>query len=152
MTVTAAPVLTDALLDRCRERAPGYDRENRFFQEDFDELKAAGYLRMAVPKEFGGLGMTLAQVARETRQLAQYAPATALVHQHAQLLGGRRRGSAGAAATSRSSGSCARRPPAKSSPRATPSTATTFRACCRRRRPSASTAATSSPAARRSAA
>jgi len=33
---------------------------------------------MAVPKEFGGQGMTLAQVARETRRLAQYAPATAL--------------------------------------------------------------------------
>src|SRR2546423_13817047 len=33
---------------------------------------------MAIPKEFGGVGMTLAQVARETRRLAQYAPATAL--------------------------------------------------------------------------
>ena len=33
---------------------------------------------MAVPKEFGGLGMNLVQVGRETRLLAQYAPATAL--------------------------------------------------------------------------
>ena len=33
---------------------------------------------MAVPKEFGGLGMNLVQVGRETRRLAQYAPATAL--------------------------------------------------------------------------
>ncbi len=43
-------------LDRCHERAPVYDRENRFFQEDFDELKDAGYLLMSVPREFGGHG------------------------------------------------------------------------------------------------
>jgi alkylation response protein AidB-like acyl-CoA dehydrogenase len=73
-----ASVLTQSLLDKCRERAPMYDRENRFCQEDFDELKAAGYLKMALPKEYGGPGMTLAQVSRETRQLALYAPATAL--------------------------------------------------------------------------
>jgi alkylation response protein AidB-like acyl-CoA dehydrogenase len=33
---------------------------------------------MAIPREFGGLGMNLAEVGRETRRLAQYAPATAL--------------------------------------------------------------------------
>jgi alkylation response protein AidB-like acyl-CoA dehydrogenase len=33
---------------------------------------------MAVPREFGGLGMTLAEVMRETRRLAQYAAPTAL--------------------------------------------------------------------------
>jgi alkylation response protein AidB-like acyl-CoA dehydrogenase len=71
-------ILSQQLLDRCRERAPGYDRDNKFCQEDFDELKAAGYLLMAVPKELGGHGLTLAQVSRETRTLAQYAPATAL--------------------------------------------------------------------------
>jgi alkylation response protein AidB-like acyl-CoA dehydrogenase len=78
MIATSAPILSEALLQKCRERAPVYDRENRFFQEDFDELKAAGYLLMAVPSEFGGHGFNLAQVARETRRLAQYAPATAL--------------------------------------------------------------------------
>ena len=78
MSVASESVLTERLLERCRERAPQYDRENRFCQEDFDELNAAGYLLMAVPRELGGLGMTLAQVARETRKLATYAPATAL--------------------------------------------------------------------------
>jgi alkylation response protein AidB-like acyl-CoA dehydrogenase len=77
-TTTTESVLTQSLLDKCRERAPLYDLENRFFQEDFDALKAAGYLQMAVPKEFGGHGMNLVQVGRETRLLAQYAPATAL--------------------------------------------------------------------------
>ena len=75
---TSESVLSDSLLERCRERAPIYDRDNRFFQEDFDELRAAGYLNMALPKEFGGLGMNLVEVARETRRLAQFAPATAL--------------------------------------------------------------------------
>src|SRR2546426_1821697 len=78
MAVAPESVLTQSLLDRCRERAPLYDRENRFCQEDFDEVKAAGYLLMTVPRELGGLGMNLAQVARETRKLATYAPATAL--------------------------------------------------------------------------
>ena len=70
--------LPQDLLERCRERAPAYDRENRFFQEDFDELKEAGYLLMTVPTELGGHGMRLHEVARETRRLAYYAPATAL--------------------------------------------------------------------------
>jgi alkylation response protein AidB-like acyl-CoA dehydrogenase len=78
MSVATGSILPDALLERCRERAPRYDRENRFFQEDFDELRSAGYLLQAVPTEFGGLGYTLPEVARETRRLAQFAPATAL--------------------------------------------------------------------------
>jgi alkylation response protein AidB-like acyl-CoA dehydrogenase len=79
MILTASQsILSDALLEACRSRAAGYDRDNRFCQEDFDELKAAGYLNMSLPKEFGGLGFTLAQAGRETRRLAHYAPATAL--------------------------------------------------------------------------
>jgi alkylation response protein AidB-like acyl-CoA dehydrogenase len=77
-TTTPDAVVSQATLERCRERAPRYDRDNLFFQEDFDELCAAGYLLMAVPREFGGLGMRLPEVGRQTRRLAQYAPATAL--------------------------------------------------------------------------
>ena len=54
MSVTTVAVLSQALLERCRERAPIYDAENRFFQEDFEELRDAGYLRIALPAEFGG--------------------------------------------------------------------------------------------------
>jgi alkylation response protein AidB-like acyl-CoA dehydrogenase len=71
-------VLSDKVLAGCAERAGAYDRENRFFAEDFEELKKAGYLNMAVPKELGGRGMTIAEVARETRRLAYHAPPTAL--------------------------------------------------------------------------
>ena len=38
-------VLTEEMLARFDERAPHYDRENRFFHEDFDELRDAGYLQ-----------------------------------------------------------------------------------------------------------
>jgi len=78
MAVTSGSILSDALLQACRQRAAGYDRDNRFCQEDFDELKAAGYLNLTLPKEFGGLGYTLNQYTREARRLASYAPATAL--------------------------------------------------------------------------
>lgn len=74
----ARSVLTNDMLERFWERAPVYDRENRFFQEDFDELREAGYYVMAVPAELGGLGMNLAEVCQEQRRLAYYAPATAL--------------------------------------------------------------------------
>jgi alkylation response protein AidB-like acyl-CoA dehydrogenase len=77
-TGTRGVPLSQDLLERCRERAAGYDRENRFFQEDFDELKAAGYFLMSVPKEFGGLGWRLHEVAQQTRRLAQYSAPTAL--------------------------------------------------------------------------
>jgi alkylation response protein AidB-like acyl-CoA dehydrogenase len=78
MTATSGPALTDDMLGRFHQRAPIYDRENRFFQEDFDELRESGYLTIAVPRELGGQGMTLAQVSREQRRLAYYAPATAI--------------------------------------------------------------------------
>jgi alkylation response protein AidB-like acyl-CoA dehydrogenase len=84
----ATPVLSDELLARCHERAPGYDRDNRFFAEDFEELKGAGYLTLAVPAELGGRGYTLAEVMREQRRLAYYAPATALaVNMHHYWVG-----------------------------------------------------------------
>lgn len=61
-------VLTQDLLDRIRSRAAGYDRDNSFFTEDLEELRAAGYL---APR-------SLLETARDQRMLAAYAPATAL--------------------------------------------------------------------------
>ncbi len=75
---SANTVLDDAMLARFKERAPAYDRENRFFQEDFDELKRAGYLLSAVPKEFGGQGKLLNEIACDQRRLAYHAAPTAL--------------------------------------------------------------------------
>jgi alkylation response protein AidB-like acyl-CoA dehydrogenase len=81
MTTTLAAdrqVLTDDMLERFAARAPVYDAENLFFAEDFEELRAAGYLRLAVPTELGGLGVDLAGVCFAQRRLAAAAPATAL--------------------------------------------------------------------------
>ncbi len=75
---TSPSLLSDDMLERFWERAPGYDAENRFFDEDFAELKAAGYLTQAVPKELGGLGRSLAEVCREQRRLGYFAAPTAL--------------------------------------------------------------------------
>ena len=83
-----APVLSDEVLVRCYERAAQYDRDNTFFAEDFQELRDAGYLTLPVPRELGGRGMTLAEVAREQRRLAYYAAPTALaVNMHLYWLG-----------------------------------------------------------------
>jgi alkylation response protein AidB-like acyl-CoA dehydrogenase len=78
MAMTGQSVLSEGILARCAERAATYDRDNRFFSEDFEDLRAARYLLLAVPKELGGFGMSLAQVSQEQRRLAYYAPATAL--------------------------------------------------------------------------
>jgi alkylation response protein AidB-like acyl-CoA dehydrogenase len=72
------PLLTDEMLQRFQQRSPEYDRENRFFSEDFEELRDAGYLTMAVPRELGGRGYTMAEVCREQRRLGYYAPSDAL--------------------------------------------------------------------------
>ena len=87
-TAAGKPVLTEEMLARFASRAAAYDRENRFFQEDFDELKAAKYLLLPLPREFGGAGMTLAEICREQRRLAYHAPATALaVNMHIYWIG-----------------------------------------------------------------
>ena len=75
---TATDLLTDEMLARFDERAATYDHENRFFDEDWDELRNSGYLLAAVPTEFGGSGLGLDEVARLQGKLAYYAPATAV--------------------------------------------------------------------------
>jgi alkylation response protein AidB-like acyl-CoA dehydrogenase len=71
-------LLDDEMLARFDERAPVYDRENRFFTEDLDDLRASGYLLAAVPVELGGSGLRLNEVMRLQRRLAYHAPATAI--------------------------------------------------------------------------
>lgn len=76
------------MLARFDERAAGYDRENRFFDEDFAELRRSGYLDIAIPEKFGGPGLLLAEVLELQRRLAYVAPATALgVNMHLYFTG-----------------------------------------------------------------
>ncbi len=91
MSTTAldpARLLTDDMLARFDERAAVYDRENRFFQEDWDELARSGYLLAAVPTELGGAGLGLDQVAPLQARLAYHAAPTALaVNMHVYWTG-----------------------------------------------------------------
>jgi alkylation response protein AidB-like acyl-CoA dehydrogenase len=88
MSPAAAVNISEEMLARFAARAASYDKENRFFDEDFRELREAGYLRLPVPAELGGAGANLAQVCREQRRLAYYAPATALgINMHLYWLG-----------------------------------------------------------------
>ena len=71
-------LLTPELLARIRSRAAGYDRDNAFFAEDLDDVKAAGYLR----------SRPLLETAQDQRLLAAHAPATALgISMHLVVVG-----------------------------------------------------------------
>src|ERR1700733_2079349 len=86
--IRAESWLTDEMLARFESRAATYDRENRFFDQDFEELRSSGYLKLPLPSEFGGAGVTLAGMCRQQRRLAYYAPATALgVNMHVYWVG-----------------------------------------------------------------
>lgn len=71
-------LLPEPMLARFRERAAEYDANNEFFAEDFDELRAAGYLAAPVSTEMGGAGLSFEALAAAQRRLAAFAPATAL--------------------------------------------------------------------------
>jgi alkylation response protein AidB-like acyl-CoA dehydrogenase len=87
-TVLKAETLSDNLLHDFAKRVGTYDRENRFFREDFEDLRKAGYLTINVPKELGGQGLSLAEVCRRQRRLAYHAPATALgINMHVYWVG-----------------------------------------------------------------
>jgi alkylation response protein AidB-like acyl-CoA dehydrogenase len=51
---------------------------SRTITRDIAKLAAAGYLNVALPPEFGGLGCTLRQAACGQRRLARHAPRTAM--------------------------------------------------------------------------
>jgi alkylation response protein AidB-like acyl-CoA dehydrogenase len=71
-------ILSDEILAAIHSRAAGHDRDNTFLSDDLAQLSAAGYLTAFVPKELGGLGLSLGEVVHEQMRLAAAAPATAL--------------------------------------------------------------------------
>ena len=84
----AVPTNLDEVFKRCQDRAQKYDQENSFFNEDFQELKEAGYLLLPVPREFGGYGMKMDQVMQYQRKLAYHAAPTALaINMHLYWVG-----------------------------------------------------------------
>ena len=84
----AETYLPAEVLERFRERAGIYDRENRFFDEDLEELRSLGYLTLFVPEAHGGPGLSLHEVSRLQQRLASAAPATALaINMHLMCTG-----------------------------------------------------------------
>src|SRR5262245_20447458 len=67
-------------------RAAEHDRDNTFVTENFQAMREAGYLKLAVPEELGGLGASMRQVCYAQAELAKYCGATALaVNMHLYL-------------------------------------------------------------------
>ena len=80
--------LSDELLGEIHSRAARYDAENTFPEEDYDQLREAGYYAAFVPEEFGGSGLTLSEIAAEQTRLAKAAPGTALgINMHQIIVG-----------------------------------------------------------------
>lgn len=77
-TTTRPALIEDDMLARFDQRAPIYDRENRFFTEDWADLRQSGYLLATVPEQFGGSGLGLDGYLELVRKVAYVAPATAL--------------------------------------------------------------------------
>ena len=75
-------LLTESLLERLggtwAETAPAAGDAAATLRRDITKLGDAGYLNVALPPEFGGLGCTLRQAACGQRRLARRAPLTAL--------------------------------------------------------------------------
>ena len=59
-------------------RAAAHDLDNTFVSENYDDMRDAGYLRLAVPEELGGLGASIHQVCYAQAELARHCGATAL--------------------------------------------------------------------------
>lgn len=76
------------VLNRIHQRAQHHDQENTFPFQDLEDLRECGYLTAFVPKEYGGGGLTLKEIASEQTCLAKAAPGTALgINMHQIIIG-----------------------------------------------------------------
>jgi alkylation response protein AidB-like acyl-CoA dehydrogenase len=66
------------LADEFRTRAADYDRTGEFPTKNYDAMREAGYLRALVPEDLGGMGVSLAEMARAQQALARGCGSTAL--------------------------------------------------------------------------
>jgi len=80
--------IAQQLADEFRPRAAEYDRTGEFPHENYKRMREAGYLRATVPAELGGLGASLADMARAQQALARGCASTALaVNMHLFQIG-----------------------------------------------------------------
>ena len=75
----------DRLAQDCASRAEAHDCDESFVAENYERLKAEGLIAAAVPKELGGLGAEVGEMADVVRRLAHGCGSTALafsMHTH----------------------------------------------------------------------
>src|SRR5580693_7790125 len=60
--------------------AADVDRQARFPRESFDALKQAKLLSAYVPKEYGGMGLNIVQIAKICEVLGQYCGSSAMIY------------------------------------------------------------------------
>jgi alkylation response protein AidB-like acyl-CoA dehydrogenase len=73
------------LRPRLAERAARIDKEDSFASENYQDLMAGGFFRLAIPSELGGGGASYDETCRSIAELAKGCPATALsfaMHTH----------------------------------------------------------------------
>ena len=66
------------LADQFRPRAADYDKSGAFPEENYADMRAAGYLAAPVPEDLGGMGADLATMAKAQQALARGCASTAL--------------------------------------------------------------------------
>lgn len=97
MTTTLQPLSTDeqfvamaANIGRhAAETDAQHDRDASFVAEAYEAMRESGYLGLAVPEEFGGLGATWRQVVLAQHELARWSGSAALasaMHQYLVLV------------------------------------------------------------------
>ena len=80
--------LAGRLADTFATRAAEHDRESTFPFENYDDMRAAGYLGLTIPEELGGRGADLREMLVAQERLAQGCGSTALaVTMHVSPLG-----------------------------------------------------------------
>jgi acyl-CoA dehydrogenase len=78
-SVRRSPVLHEQVADAVRRGADRADAEACFPDQAFAALRDAGLVAAAIPKEFGGLGLSIAESARIASQLARGCGSTAMI-------------------------------------------------------------------------
>ncbi len=72
--------LADKVAPAFAERAARHDHDNTFPFENYDDLRAAGFMRLTVPEELGGLGADLADLLVVLERFAAADGSTSLAY------------------------------------------------------------------------
>ena len=70
--------MVDAVAARCAARVVDHDRTGAFVHENYLDLHQSGYLRLVIPREYGGDGADVATMVRAQERLGRGDGATAM--------------------------------------------------------------------------